>query len=168
MTPFRARHPAKAPASTFLPHLAWVLMLPMLSACQSQVRSDSASTRVVGPPPVGVTVREIAQSHYQPADGSDASETEAAACRAWSLDTLQAEAFFSLSEQLPEGGLHDFYWLPCSIKGRLQAEGREWAFEINAAGTSSWRSGEDVRLLGCSRSACEPFVILMPEIVDYH
>ncbi|WP_132985003.1 hypothetical protein [Luteimonas terricola] len=131
-------------------------MLPMLGACQSQVRSGSAS-------PAGVTVLEIAQADYQPADGSGSSDAEAAACSAWSLDTHQAEAFFGLSEQLPEGGLHDFYWLPCSIKGRLQAEGREWAFEINAAGTSTWRSSDDVRLLGCSRSACEPFVILMPQ-----
>ncbi|MBJ6979431.1 MULTISPECIES: hypothetical protein [unclassified Luteimonas] len=131
-------------------------MLPLLGACQSQVRSGSA-------PPSAVTVLEIAQAHYQPAGGAGGSDAEAAACRAWSLDAQQAEAFFGISEQLPEGGLHDFSWLPCSIKGRLQAEGREWAFEINAAGTSTWRSREEVRLLGCSRSTCEPFVILMPE-----
>lgn len=71
-----------------------------------------------------------------------------------------------MSERLPEGRLHDFSWLPCSISGRLQAEGREWSFEINGAGTSIWRSGDEIRMLGCARSACEPFVILMPEVVD--
>ena len=162
MTPFHARHPAKVPASTSLPRLAWLLMLPMLGACQSQVHSASSSASAPSSR-TGVTVLEIAPSHYQPADSARTSQAEAEACRAWSLDEQQAEAFFGLSEQLPEGRLHDFYWLPCSIKGRLQAEGREWSFEINGAGTSTWRSNDDVRLLGCSLSACEPFVILMPE-----
>lgn len=165
MTPFHARHPAKAPAFTHLPRLALFLMLAMLVACQPQARNDSASPRAPDSL-TDVNVLEISPARYQPTDASRASQAEADACGAWSLDHQQAEAFFGLSEQLPEGRLHDFHWLPCSINGRLQAEGREWAFEINGAGTSTWRSGDDVRLLGCARSACEPLVILMPEIVS--
>jgi hypothetical protein len=84
-------------------------------------------------------------------------------CSAWSLDAAQASSLFRLSKPLREGELHDYGWLPCSIKGRVQAEGRTWDFEINAAGTSTWRNGGDARLLGCSQAACEPLVILMPE-----
>lgn len=83
-------------------------------------------------------------------------------CKAWSLGKAQAESFFRLSKPLAEGELHGYDWLPCSIKGRLRAEGRTWDFEINAAATSTWRSGDDVRQLGCAQAACEPFVVLMP------
>lgn len=139
----------------------------MLGACQSRVHSDSVHTGGAASR-AAPTVLEIASAAYQPRDGSRTSQTEADACAAWSLDKQQAEAFFALSEQLQEGQLHDFHWLPCSIEGRLQAEGREWRFEINGAGTSIWRSGDDARLLGCTRSACEPFVILLPEVLDSH
>ncbi|WP_369979877.1 hypothetical protein [Xanthomonas bundabergensis] len=84
-------------------------------------------------------------------------------CSAWSLDRTQAQSFFGLSRELREGELHDFDWLPCSIKGRVQAQGRVWEFEINAAGTSTWRNGDQARMLGCSQAACEPFVLLMPD-----
>jgi hypothetical protein len=84
-------------------------------------------------------------------------------CDAWTLDKRQAETFFGLSKVLGEGELHDYDWLPCSISGRLQAKGKIWDFEINAAGTSTWRNGGDAILMGCSQAACEPLVILMPD-----
>lgn len=109
---------------------------------------------------------EIAPARYIPREGAQRSVTEESACSAWSLDRRQAESFLAMSEPLSEGRLHDFHWLPCSIAGRVRAEGREWTFEINGAGTSVWRSGDDSRLLGCASSACEPFVILMPGVVE--
>lgn len=85
-------------------------------------------------------------------------------CSAWSLDKAQAASFFGLSRELREGELHDFDWLPCAIKGRLRAQGRVWDFEINAAGTSTWRNGDQARMLGCAQAACEAFVLLMPDV----
>ena len=163
MTSFHGRLPAKALASTFLPCLAWALTMLILGACQPQLRSDDEGEGTAGNARADLVVLEISKARYQPSGGTTPKEAEAAACATWSMDPRQAEAFFSLSTQLPEGGLHDFYWLPCSIEGRLQAEGREWTFEINAAGTSTWHSEGESRLLGCSAKACEPFVILMPE-----
>lgn len=126
----------------------------MLPGCHLQARPASAAS--------DVTVLEIAKPVYLPAQGNRASTDEQAMCSAWSLDAGEAASFFRLSEPLGEGELHDFDWLPCSIKGRVQAEGVVWDFEINAAGTSTWRSGDEARLLGCPQAACEPFVILMP------
>jgi len=105
----------------------------------------------------------VALAVYRPAPGAPGTDSEASSCRSWSLDKSQVEAFFDLSQPLAEGELHRFSWLPCSISGRLEAEGREWDFEINAAGTSVWRSSDETRLLGCSQAACEAFVILMPD-----
>ncbi|MDR6675257.1 hypothetical protein [Xanthomonas sp. 1678] len=110
-----------------------------------------------------MSVLEIAKAVYQPAPGAARLAGEQAMCSAWSLDRKQAESFFGLSKELGEGELHDFDWLPCSIKGRVQAQGRVWEFEINAAGTSTWRNGDQARMLGCSQAACEPFVVLMPD-----
>lgn len=110
----------------------------------------------------GIAVLEIAPAEYRPGAEYPPSATEASACQAWSLDKAQAEAFFNLSMPLAEGELHDFSWLPCSIKGRLQAGGQEWVFEINAAGTSTWTAAGLTRLLGCAEASCEPFLLLMP------
>lgn len=136
----------------FLPCL--LLLLPMLPGCHPQVRPASSAS--------DFTVLEIAKPVYLPAQGKRASADEQAMCSAWSLDADEAESFFRLSKPLVEGELHDFDWLPCSIRGRVRAEGVVWDFEINAAGTSTWNNGDEARLLGCSQAACEPFVILMP------
>lgn len=146
--------------------MAWFLLVPLLSACQTQVRSPDSDTRAPLPVPVGVSVLEIAPSVYQPSEGQQRTDSEASACQAWTLGAAQAEAFFELSTPLPEGALNDFSWLPCTISGRLAAEGVEWTFQINAAGTSTWRAGGEARLLGCADRACAPFVILMPDSVS--
>jgi hypothetical protein len=127
----------------------------MLLACHPQARPDSAASEV--------TVLEVSKPAYRPAKGAPTLADEATMCSAWSLDADQAAAFFRLSKPLGEGELHDYGWLPCTIEGRVQARGRIWSFEINAAGTSIWRDGDEALLLGCAQAACEPFVILMPE-----
>lgn len=100
---------------------------------------------------------------YEPAAGARHAANEEAMCKAWTLDKAQAESFFRLSKPLREGERHDYDWLPCSIKGRLRANGRDWDFEINAAGTSTWIDGEQALSFGCSQAQCEPLVILMPD-----
>ncbi len=83
---------------------------------------------------------------------------------AWSLGREQAEAFFRASRPITAEERHArFYDLPCAIRGRLQAEGRTWEFEIDAAATATWTSGGETRLFGCSDPACEPLVLMMPE-----
>lgn len=128
----------------------------MLLGCHPQARADSGAS--------DVTVLEISKAVYQPAQGAARLAKEEAMCSAWSLDKAQAASFFGLSRELREGELHDFDWLPCTIKGRVRAQGRIWEFEINAAGTSIWRNGEQARMLGCAQAACEPFVLLMPDV----
>ena len=143
--------------------LAWIPILLSLAACQPHNRSGDGQQGRQTPHGYGPVVLDISPARYRPANGARVSETEIAACRAWSLDARQAETFFALSGELQEGALHDYSWLPCSISGRLRSDGREWEFEINAAGTSTWRSGNEARLLGCNTAACEPFVVLMPD-----
>lgn len=152
MTSSRAKPLAKVQGFTCLSCL--LLLLSMLPGCQQQVRPASAAS--------DLSVLEIAEAVYAPAQGTRASAGEEAMCSAWSLDAGQAESFFRLSNPLSEGELHDYDWLPCSISGRVRAQDALWDFEINAAGTSTWRNGDEVRQLGCSQAACEPFVILMP------
>jgi hypothetical protein len=45
----------------------------------------------------------------------------------------------------------------------LQADVHTWDFEINAAATGTWTSGDEIRIFGCSDPACEPLVLMMPE-----
>ena len=57
--------------------------------------------------------------------------------------TAAADAAVQQHLDLVPDGLGDgYYWLPCSIKGRLVADGRPWDFEINAAATAVWRDGD--------------------------
>jgi len=110
-----------------------------------------------------ITVLDVSPSLYRPASGSPSVASDAEACKAWSLDKQKVASLWRLSDELREGELHDYYWLPCSIKGHAQFQGATWAFEINAAGTSTWRSGDVTRLMGCSKIACESLIILMPD-----
>ena len=107
-------------------------------------------------------VLDVSAAEYQPAQGARASISEQATCNAWSLGRQQAARVLRLSTELGEGELHGFDWLPCSIKGQASVHGTTWQFEINAAGTSTWRNGERTRLMGCSQPACEPLLILTP------
>lgn len=111
--------------------------------------------------PAPFNVIEVSTSIYHPAPGTPHMASEEATCRKWSLDKQQVASLFQLSTKLREGQLHDYDWLPCSIKGQAQAEGKLWEFEINAAATSIWRSSDETRLMGCAQAACAPLVILM-------
>jgi len=120
-----------------------------------------ATAPPAAPAGTAVEVLRIESAAFDDPAGRDAALRPA--CMAWRLDQRQAAAFFAASHELAEGEYHDFYWLPCTIGGRLRAEGREWSFSINAAGTAVWRDGDTVRQWGCSAPACEPLVLLMPE-----
>lgn len=87
----------------------------------------------------------------------------AASCRAWVLDRDQVARFFAASQEYPDGFGDAFYSLPCTISGELRAQGRLWTYEINAAATATWTSGETVRRFGCAKATCEPLVLLMPD-----
>lgn len=137
-----------------------LLLMMLLSACRSTASNDSPLTNAASP--ISIEVVELAPSRYDPPGESHPRAGEAATCRAWTLDAREAAEFFRLSRPLAEGELHDFDWLPCSISGRLRAEGREWTFEINAGATSIWRGGGETRLLGCDRDGCGQYVILAP------
>lgn len=124
----------------------------MLLACHPQDRRADG--------PGALRVLDVAAAQYSPRQGERAIPAEEATCKAWRLDKDQAETFFRLSKPLQEGELHDYDWLPCSIKGHLIADGGPWEFEINAAGTSTWRGKDQARLLGCGQPACAPLVIM--------
>lgn len=112
-------------------------------------------------------VLDVRAAEYHPAPGAHASSAEEAICLSWSLDKQQAGRFLTLSTELGEGELHRFDWLPCSIKGRASVQGAMFEFEINAAGTSTWRNGETTRLMGCSLAECGSLLILVPGGEDY-
>lgn len=160
--PSPERPRAKVQAFTSLRAMVWIPLLLVLASCQPHSRSDSGAANVPHSEHL-VEVVEIGAARYEPRGSAPASTTEAASCAAWSLDKRQAERFLALSHVLPEGALHGFSWLPCTIPGRVRWDNREWQVEINAAATSIWRSGDEVRLMGCSDIRCEPFVILMPD-----
>lgn len=92
---------------------------------------------------------------------SDTTETRT--CRQWRLSEAQALEFFRLSREYPDGLPHEFNTLRCSIKGKLQADGEQWDFEINAAAHATWRQGDRLRTWGCPDPACAPLAALMPD-----
>ncbi|KRA79827.1 hypothetical protein ASD78_18860 [Lysobacter sp. Root667] len=98
---------------------------------------------------------------FDAASGKDANLEPT--CKAWNLSKQQVANFFAASREYPDGTHDAFYWLPCSIKGRLTAQGREWEFEINAAATATWKSGDTIRQWGCDAKACESLVLMMPD-----
>lgn len=132
----------------------------LLAACQSSAPGNERIAPAMSA--TSIEVIELVPSRYDPPGESHPRAGEAATCRAWTLDAREAAEFFRLSRPLAEGELHDFDWLPCSISGRLRAEGREWTFEINAGATSIWRGDGETRLLGCDRDGCGQYVILAP------
>ena len=111
----------------------------------------------------GITILDVSPSLYQPAPGTARVASDADACKTWSLDKQKVAALWRLSTELREGEQHDYYWLPCSIKGHARIQGATWAFEINAAGTSTWRSGNTTRSMGCAQAACASLIVLMPD-----
>lgn len=86
-----------------------------------------------------------------------------ASCKAWTLDRAGVAAFFTASREYPDGAGDAFYSLPCTIEGELQAEGKTWHYQINAAATATWTSGDQTRTFGCTAQACSKLVLLMPD-----
>lgn len=158
---FQGRRQEKVPACSYRRTLACIPLLLALVSCQTSHTADSSPATLDG---AGVVhVLDIEPPGYRPREGQPASASEASVCAAWILDAAQAEKFLALSRPLPDGALHRFGWLPCTIAARVRWNARAWRVEINAAGTSVWRSGDEVRLLGCGKAECEPFVLLMPD-----
>lgn len=122
---------------------------------QSRAFADNADS--------AVTILDVSPSHYLPTPGAPSLASDVNECKAWSLDKQQVASVFRLSTELREGALHDYYWLPCSIKGHARFQEATWEFEINAAGISTWRNGDATRSMGCSQIACQSLIILMPD-----
>ncbi|MFL5357753.1 hypothetical protein [Archangium sp.] len=108
-------------------------------------------------------VKEVRPSKFQVSEGGGKDEALIAECAKWKLTKEQARRFFQISNSYKENPYSEFYQLPCSIEGVVQAEGRTWEFTINAGATAVWRSGKEVRYFGCSAPACEPLVLMMPD-----
>jgi hypothetical protein len=121
-----------------------------------------ATTHAVRAGKLRITEIRAAQLQDSP-DAAPERESLARACKAWHLSEADAARFFALAQEYPDGMGDDYYWLPCSIKGRLIADGRAWEFEINAAATATWRDGDTFRRWGCSARACAPLALLMPD-----
>ena len=124
--------------------------------------SSSPQGRNAEPADGVVSVLEIAPSRYDPTGSRGDGPALAADCKQWSLTRRQAEMYFRLSKPVTMIEAHDFDTLPCTISGKLRADGRTWKFEINAGATAIWRSGTDLRTFGCTEPACAPLVRTMP------
>jgi len=127
------------------------LTLSLLAACAHAPPGGEAA----------IAVLRVDAARFDDPQGREPALRDA--CAAWRLSERQVAAFFAAGREYPDGTHDAFYWLPCSIKGRLRAQGREWDFEINAAATATWSDGATVRRWGCTAKACEPLVLLMPD-----
>ncbi len=110
-----------------------------------------------------MVVQSVGPAVYKPDAGKAPDTALEASCKAWTLDRAGVARFFAASREYPDGTHDAFYWLPCTINGQLQAEGRTWEYQINAAATATWTSGDVVRTFGCSAAACTPLVLMMPD-----
>jgi hypothetical protein len=108
-------------------------------------------------------VKEVRPSKFQASEGGGKDEALVAECAKWKLTKQQAQRFFQISTSYKDSPYSEFYQLPCSIEGVVEAEGKTWEFTINAGATAVWRKGKDVRYFGCSAPACEPLVLMMPD-----
>ncbi len=113
------------------------------------------------------TVLDASRPLFEGVSNSDMAMADA--CKQWSLSPKQVERFFQLGELLDGVVLHhQFYWLPCSIEGRLHdGAGQVWNFRINGAATATtWRGDGPTReeyRWGCRRKGCEDLVLMAAE-----
>ncbi|SFL08723.1 hypothetical protein SAMN04487938_3168 [Lysobacter sp. cf310] len=131
------------------------IALPLLPSCSHPgppAKSGAASA---------ITVTRVDRAVFDAASGKD--PTLKPRCEAWTLNDKQVANYFAAAREYPDGTHDAYYWLPCSIKGRLRAGGQDWEFEINAAATATWTRGDSVRKWGCDAKACEPLVLMMPD-----
>lgn len=132
-------------------------MLPACSPPHTSVR-----------PEAGIVVTRVGTARYEPpTDGRREDDSLRQACTDWKLDQAQVARFFALSREYTEQEAPQryaqFYDLPCTIEGQLQAEGRDWVFRINAAATATWKSNDKTRSWGCSVNDCTSLVLMMPD-----
>lgn len=135
--------------------------LPACNSSPPAPRAETSRAQISG-----VLVLEISPSRFDPARALADGPALALDCSRWSLTPRQAETFFALSRPIPDGAGQEFDALPCTIEGRLRAEGREWTFRINAASTAVWIDETQVRRWGCADPACAPLVLTMPAGTD--
>jgi len=133
----------------------WVKVLIFTMAACTSVPRNAAK------PPLDV--KRVSASKFKPEEASGEVAALAEACANWQLTKEQVQHFFQLSKAYKESPYSEFYQLPCSIEGVVEADGRTWEFTINAGATAVWWNGEEVRYFGCSAPACEPLVLLMPD-----
>lgn len=155
-TAFRTKHAAKALSFTAL-----ALTMCSILACTSRpdhlAKSQPQSTDAI-------TVVRISRPSYNARGEQGSGAALRSECDRWKIDRKQAATFFRLSERISSETAHrDFYYLPCSVTGELEAEGKVWNFEINAAATATWVNGDEIRSFGCSNPACKPLVVMMPD-----
>jgi hypothetical protein len=142
-TRFRTRRQVKV--------LLCTVALAATSACRTASKASPS-----------LEIKDIRSSTFQ--GGEDHQDKALAeACASWQLTKAQAQQFFQLSTPYKESPYSEFYQLPCSIEGVVEAEGKTWDFNINAGATAVWSRGAEVRYFGCSAPACEPLVLLMPD-----
>ncbi|MDN5780466.1 MAG: hypothetical protein L0H23_00345 [Luteimonas sp.] len=97
--------------------------------------------------------------------GAEGSPLESA-CRNWRLSDRDVARFFELSETYAQSPYSAFYQVPCSISGKIEAEGKAWDFVIDGGGTATWSHGNETRYFGCSAKACEPLVLMPTDLMD--
>ncbi|WNG27871.1 hypothetical protein F0U62_30565 [Cystobacter fuscus] len=108
-------------------------------------------------------IKDVKPSKFKAREGGSKDEALLAECAKWKLTKEQALRFFQISTSYEENPYSEFYQLPCSIEGVVEAEGKTWEFTINAGATAVLKSGKEVRYFGCSAPACEPLVLMMPD-----
>lgn len=110
----------------------------------------------------GPRIVAVAGAEYSGPSG-DALET---ACRNWRLSDRDVARFFELSERYEESPYSAFYQVPCSISGRIEAEGEAWEFVIDGGGTAIWSHENETRYFGCSAQACESLVLMPTDLMN--
>lgn len=126
-----------------------VVSISLLS-CEASTRAANTTSET------DVRVTYVSSASYKGSFG-DALES---ACANWRLSAQQVERFFQLSERYDEPQYRSFYQIPCSISGKLDAEGKSWDFVIGGGATATWTDGKEIRHWGCAAKACLPLALM--------
>lgn len=135
------------------------MVLMVASSCKPTSETKERSTEVKS----HFAIKDVKPSKFKASEGSSKDEALVAECAKWKLTKEQVQRFFQISTSYEENPYSEFYQLPCSIEGVVEAEGKTWEFTINAGATAVLKSGKEVRYFGCSAPACEPLVLMMPD-----
>lgn len=122
----------------------------LLSSCDTSTRVANTTSEAA------VRVTQVSPASYQGSSG-DVLES---ACGKWRLSAQQVERFFQLSERSDESSYDAFYQIPCSISGKLDADGKSWNFVIGGGATATWTNENEIRHWGCAEKACGPLVLM--------